>query len=182
MKSSFRARTLTLLFVASLLLALTDTGAPPPRESPPPCEVPVLVEGLVARAGVVCEARDVSAAIAEAGGSSQCVVTPGDHRAVRAGDLVRVGEGAAESCSVRVATMPGALRLALGLKVGLNDASADDLRALPGMGAGLAARVVAHRSRWGPFRTVADLRAVRGVGPKRLRAWAELLSARPEGK
>jgi len=56
----------------------------------------------------------------------------------------------------------------LGRPVDLNAASADDLSAVPGIGDGLAAQVVADRSQRGPFPSVEALRRVRGIGPVRL--------------
>jgi len=50
----------------------------------------------------------------------------------------------------------------------LNRAGAAELDALPGVGPVLAARILEQRRRYGPFRRVEDLRAVRGVGPRLL--------------
>ena len=50
----------------------------------------------------------------------------------------------------------------------LNAASAAELDALPGIGPVLAARIVEHRRRQGPFRSVEELRSVPGIGPKLL--------------
>jgi hypothetical protein len=76
----------------------------------------------------------------------------------RDGDQVREGV---------VARMAGpALRL-LGLPVDVNHGSVEDLEALPGIGPKLAERMLTAR----PFRTVAELQRVAGIGPKR---WAQL--------
>lgn len=50
-------------------------------------------------------------------------------------------------------------------RVDLNQADADELAALPGVGPSLAAAIVANRQAMGPFNTLADLDRVRGVGP-----------------
>ena len=50
----------------------------------------------------------------------------------------------------------------------LNRADARELDALPGIGPVLAARILEHRQRHGPFHSVDELRAVRGVGPRLL--------------
>jgi len=50
----------------------------------------------------------------------------------------------------------------------LNAATAEELQHLPGVGAGLASRIVAHRDRRGGFDSVEDLRDVPGIGPRLL--------------
>ncbi len=49
----------------------------------------------------------------------------------------------------------------------LNQASAGELEALPGIGAVLAQRVIAFRTSVGGFRAVDDLRQVKGIGSKK---------------
>ncbi|MBX3303131.1 MAG: helix-hairpin-helix domain-containing protein [Nitrospira sp.] len=49
----------------------------------------------------------------------------------------------------------------------LNQASAGELEALPGIGAVLAQRVIAFRTSSGGFRAVDDLRQVKGIGSKK---------------
>jgi competence protein ComEA len=50
----------------------------------------------------------------------------------------------------------------------VNRADASQLACLPGVGPGLAARIVAERAAHGPFREVQDLERVPGLGPGRL--------------
>lgn len=52
-----------------------------------------------------------------------------------------------------------------GARLDLNRAGAVELDALPGIGPVLAGRIVAHRLEHGPFRSVEELRMVRGIGP-----------------
>lgn len=52
-------------------------------------------------------------------------------------------------------------------QVDLNQATLSDLEALPGIGPKLAQRVIEHRDEKGPFRTVDDLRQVKGIGRKK---------------
>jgi competence protein ComEA len=51
-------------------------------------------------------------------------------------------------------------------KVNINAASADQLSALPGIGAKLAARIVEYRQKTGAFKSVQELMNVKGVGEK----------------
>lgn len=52
--------------------------------------------------------------------------------------------------------------------VALNRASAAELQRLPGVGPGLAARIIAYRARAGRYQRVEELREVQGIGEKRL--------------
>ena len=52
-------------------------------------------------------------------------------------------------------------------RLDLNTAALEELEGLPGIGSVLARRIVSSRDAQGPFREVADLRRVPGIGPKR---------------
>ena len=63
------------------------------------------------------------------------------------------------------------------LIVDLNRATAADLDRLPGVGPSTAKAIIDHRSRNGPFASVDDLLAVRGIGPAKLaeiRPWVRV--------
>ena len=55
--------------------------------------------------------------------------------------------------------------LAADERIDVNSASSQELDRLPGVGPGLAARIVEERQRGGAFDSAADLRSVRGIGP-----------------
>lgn len=58
--------------------------------------------------------------------------------------------------------------------VHINQAAAPDLQSLPGVGPVLAARILEHRRTHGPFRDLAALRQVKGIGARtaeRLSSW-----------
>jgi competence ComEA-like helix-hairpin-helix protein len=59
--------------------------------------------------------------------------------------------------------------LAEGERIDPNTATADDLARLPKIGESTAERIVAWRTARGPFRTLADLDSVPGIGPAALR-------------
>ena len=62
-----------------------------------------------------------------------------------------------------------AARKTLSGKLNLNAASEDQLQLLPGVGPAKAERIVAYRSKKGPFKRVADLRNVKGFGYRSLK-------------
>jgi hypothetical protein len=84
--------------------------------------------------------------------------------------LGATGEGPRCEC----AQLGAELRLALGLPLRLNSASAAELELLPGLGPARAAAIAAERARGGPFASLSELAArVPGIGPgavARLRA------------
>lgn len=59
--------------------------------------------------------------------------------------------------------------------ISLNQASASDFQMLPGVGPAIAGRIVDYRGRNGRFRTVDELRHVRGIGQKKLAAMRPFL-------
>lgn len=61
----------------------------------------------------------------------------------------------------------------------LNQASAAELEALPGIGPTLAARILAFREEHGPFRSVEDLLQVSGIGPKTLEGIRDKVTVGP---
>jgi competence protein ComEA len=62
-------------------------------------------------------------------------------------------------------------------KVNINTATAEQLTALPGVGAKLAARIVEHRQKSGAFKSVQELMNVKGLGEKNLKKIEQYLSA-----
>lgn len=61
----------------------------------------------------------------------------------------------------------------------LNTATAEQIARLPGVGPGLARRIVEERHRRGRFDGPEGLRSVLGVGPRKLAALRELVTAAP---
>ncbi len=130
---------------------------------PPPCAARVEVRGPEGRTRLAC-AEDAARVAGEMGRPRTCPallsVTRGDR-------IVVAGAGSCEAVRERMAGP--ALRL-LELPIDIDGASVEDLEALPGIGPGLAARLMAAR----PFRSLAELREVPGIGPRR---WAALAGA-----
>lgn len=62
-----------------------------------------------------------------------------------------------------------------GGRLNLNTADEASLELLPGVGPTMARRIVEHRKKHGPFRSVLDLDAVEGIGEKTIERLAPLL-------
>ena len=52
--------------------------------------------------------------------------------------------------------------------VNINTATSDQLQTVPGIGPATAEKIIQMRRSYGAFKSVDDLRAIRGIGPKRL--------------
>ncbi len=84
---------------------------------------------------------------------------PADQVHLGADGIARCGPGA---------PLPAGAKLTLGAPLDLNQASADDLAELPGVGPQLAKAIVDERTRRGGFKSWDEVDAVPGVGPARL--------------
>jgi len=80
------------------------------------------------------------------------------------GSKVIIDDGKA----VGTGRISGLKSLSLGIPIGINSASVEDLEALPGIGEKLALRIVAYRSKSGGFRDADQLLNVKGMGEKKL--------------
>jgi len=160
----------------------------PPTASPAPPSTPVrvhiYVSGAVATPDVVTlpEGARAREAIAAAGG----FLATADRAAVNLAAPLADGEqlhvptlgeppGAGPPAAVAASgpTAPGPPGL-----VNVNTATGAELEALPGIGPGLAARILAFRDEHGLFGNPEELVRVPGIGPKTLARFADLVTVR----
>lgn len=73
----------------------------------------------------------------------------------------------AQGPNIRTDAQDEPARAAIPSRLDLNRASARELESLPGIGAVMAQRVIAFRTSVGGFRSVEDLREVKGIGAKK---------------
>jgi competence ComEA-like helix-hairpin-helix protein len=60
--------------------------------------------------------------------------------------------------------------------VNLNTANSEELQLVPGIGPTTADKILKMRKSYGPFKSVDDLLAIRGLGPKRLEKMRKFLT------
>jgi competence protein ComEA len=136
--------------------------------------VMVHVAGAVARPGVYdlgAGARAIDAIEAAGGGVPDADLNRLNLAAkVADGQRIlvqRVGEAAPAGSAAGAGTGTGGSAAEPSGLVSLNSATPAELEALPGIGPTLAEAIIAERERRGGFRSVNELRDVRGIGEKR---------------
>ena len=70
--------------------------------------------------------------------------------------------------------------ISVAFPLNLSEATVFELRALPGIGPKIAARIVAHRDSSSGSFDLSALEEVRGIGPKKLAAMAPLIESTPD--
>lgn len=141
---------------------------PPPSQATP-ATVVVQVAGAIVQPGVYRLPRDarVQQALEAAGG----MLAEADTRQVNLAAPLEDGQKidipfAAASLPPPASAPPSGQSPPTA--VDLNTATIEQLDQLPDIGPTLAQRIVEYRQRSGPFRSVDDLHAVPGLGPKRI--------------
>src|SRR5215470_17173341 len=67
--------------------------------------------------------------------------------------------------------------------INLNTATSAELQQVPGIGPSTADKILKMRKSYGPFKSVDDLRAIKGIGPKRLEKMRKYLTVgKPQAK
>jgi competence protein ComEA len=149
------------------LLCLQGTRGPAEGEN----DIFVGVEGPVNEPGVYCFERKPSLTelIGRAGGLREKLVDDhcASYPAFSQGTMVHIST---ERGRIEVSTEPlsAAYRVTLVIPIDLNEASQEELDAIPEIGPGLARRIIDHRSRHGPFTAVDELTDIPGIGKARL--------------
>lgn len=85
---------------------------------------------------------------------------------LRSGDKIAVDD----DDTFTVSRMDGRKSLALGIRIGINSASPEDLVMLPGIGNTLAHRIVKYRELNKGYKSIDELIKVKGIGVKKLKA------------
>lgn len=150
----------------------------PPSSTALPAEVVVHVAGAVQRPGLYHRpAGDrVADLLAAAGGPLEEANL----------DLLNLAERLLDGSRVWVPTVeaphdPLPAPEAGSASVDLNRASSAQLESLTGVGPSLAAAILDHRQRFGPFASIDDLLMVSGIGPAKLAGLREQVHVSPTG-
>lgn len=171
-----------LLFVGTLAGTMLLMRQPEPSElvittpTPRPTATGVIlvvdVRGAIARPGVyrLPGGSRVEDALALAGGTVDGAETRGLNLARRLADGEQINIPTLAEATQTVAAVPvrgvgvpTLTKTPIG-KININLASVQELDALPGIGPALGQRIVEYREQNGPFKSIEELKKVRGIG------------------
>jgi competence protein ComEA len=107
-------------------------------------------------------------AIERAGGPKKMAFSNGDFSSlpVETGTLIAVVKENPRQIRVNLGRMEARKRLVFSIPLDLNQATLEDLCLISGVGESLAREVIAYRERRGAFRSVDELKEVKGIGDK----------------
>ncbi len=77
---------------------------------------------------------------------------------------------------ITLSRIDGRKSLALGVPIGINSATIEDLEALPGIGPKIANRIIEYRESNGAFKNLNELKNIYGIGEKKFSSIQELIS------
>lgn len=160
-------------------VAAPASNGPSRTAAPSAVMVVVAVAGRVQRPGLMHlgEGARVADAVEAAGGAlpGTDLSTLNMARKVVDGETIFVGVAPPSGYSQAQGPEPGD-GAGPGGKVNLNTASQSQLQTLPGVGPVMAQRILDHRGKHGPFRSVSDLKQVSGFGNARFEQVKDLVT------
>jgi competence ComEA-like helix-hairpin-helix protein len=165
-KSYNRSILLLSLLVTVFYVLVTYIPNISTREERPPISEPVYVEIAM---------ENESSYIVELDGDNQAnkfVESYRLRRLPRNGDkLIISGQD-----KIMLSRMNGRKSLALGVPIGINSATVEDLVILPGIGPKLAKKIIEYREFNGRFKNPSELQKVDGIGEKKFKSIKRLIS------
>lgn len=78
--------------------------------------------------------------------------------------------------SAQIGLMSGEKHLIFSIPLNINKATAQDFEALPGIGPKLGERIIEKREKLGGFKTIDDIKKVKGIGEKKFEKIREMIS------
>ncbi len=186
-----------LILLAGFLLCLfyfRFHSPSPNRTITDPKEIVVEVSGEVIRPGIYTFTKPprLWEVIEKAGGvkelgwlekdTSSIPLTSGTHLTVQSHSFSPLSEsesGGKRTIKIKIGTMEARKLLLYNLPLDLNRVTVEDLCLLPGIGESLAREIVTYRERRKGFRSVEELRQVKGIGEKNWKKFKPYLTAGP---
>jgi len=164
-----------LFFIALLILGILCfkfyyQPFPPPSEEFTK-EVVVEVAGEVQNPGIYLfqNPPTLKEVIEKAGGLKETAQfnSPSSTEALETGTLLSINKESPQKIKVKMERMAANKLLVFSIPLDLNRVSMEDLCLIPGIGESLAQEIITYRERRKGFRSVEELKNVRGIGGKK---------------
>jgi competence protein ComEA len=173
------------LFILSLLyLRFNDRSAPSSQEGGR--EIPVEVSGEVRHPGIhLFKTRPtLNEAIERAGGFKEAASLDArsSSELLDAGTFITIEKKNRNEIKVTLGQMEAKKLLTFFIPLDLNRVTLEDLCLVPGIGPSLAGEIIAYRERRRAFRSVHEMKGVKGMGDKKWEKIVPYVTVKPEGK
>lgn len=137
-------------------------------------EIVIEVVGDVQKPGVYIfkHPPTLNEAIEKAGGMMEQTIFEKDlsSEILKSGSLINVRKVSPQEIKIKIERMAANKLIVFSIPLDLNRVSVEDLCLIPGIGEALAREIIAYRERAGRFRSIEELKKVKGIGDKK---WEE---------
>jgi len=172
---------LTLLILFLLYLRF-HTPFSPPSSQERVVEVVVEISGEVPYPGIHLfkSAPTLEDAIRKAGGLKDTASVNGSFssQSLETGTLLAVEKGSPGEIKIKLGRMEAKKLLVFSLPLDLNRVTSEDLCLIPGIGESLAQEMIAYRQRRRAFRSLDELKRVKGMGEKKYESLKSFLTVK----
>jgi competence protein ComEA len=138
-------------------------------------EIVVEVTGEVRKPGIYIfqTPPTLQEALTKAGGLKEPALfdTSSSLEVLETGNLLTITKESSQEIKAKIGRMEAKKLLVFSIPLDLNRVSVEDLCLIPGIGESLAREIVAYRGRRKGFRTVEELKDVKGIGEKKWRVF-----------
>jgi len=146
-------------------------------------EIIIEVTGEVNKAGtyIFRNAPTLKEVIEKAGGFKEPILldTATSSEVLETGTLLNVLKEPSKEIRIKLTSMEARKRLVFSIPLDLNRVSIEDLCLIPGIGESLAREIVTYRQRRKGFRSVENLKNVKGIGEKKYGSLKTFFTVRP---
>lgn len=95
------------------------------------------------------------------------------------GTLLNIQKASPQEIKIKIERMEANKLIVLSIPLDLNRVSAEDLCLIPGIGEALAREIIVYRERAGRFRSIEELKKVKGIGDKKWEEFKPYLTVSP---
>ena len=163
----------SLLFVASLLITISEKSSPGNILQRNPLSIEIELVGQIPNPGIYSFPREptVEQVLLKAGGIERIKISNSHilNNTLGAGSKIVAVRNTKNMLTIELARMEPEKCIVFSIRLNLNEVEERHLTLIPGIGPRLAQRIIHYRSKNAGFRNMEELMEVRGIGEKKLR-------------